>query len=563
MQTENKPIEYWLDDIRRGVVRLPRFQRGEAWNYKHVENFLEAVILHDRPIGVLLTLDVDPSNQPFETRPLEGTINNGEKCRSHLLDGQQRLTALWKALNDQYDDRVYFVSFKEENEKYVSDSVKGVPRRASPWVEKPTDAFSKNFIPVNLLNPKGPLSEKIEVWLTNVGDEKRKTNLRELVMNLWKRISSKPFPSLPLPQSTNPDEAIDIFINTNTSFVRLTPYNIAVALFEADTQESLQGIVDKIAQEVSGIVDLEGEDGLGDLVLKVACLFQNMMPTYGNYRRLNMVELQNKQHEILDGIRWATEVLNKEKIWAEKQLPSSVPLRVLPALFQFLPKYGDDRAKADRLVRQYLWRSFVTNRYDRQANDRLKKDYDALKKALQNKRFQCSDKNTVFAEQLPNKEELLSEAWPKSKGIRKRAVLAICTREGSKDVASNVEISHDEIRRRQYHHIFPKGLLRKVDCNPDLVLNCMLIDEPTNQDWSDRWPGDYILERIEESGLHGEEAKEELQRRLESHLIPPDAILNAVDNGGASLQQKYEGFLKRRAGLIIEKMKKLCRGKTD
>ncbi len=563
MQTENKPIEHWLEDIRRGVVRLPRFQRREAWTYKHVENFLNTVILHDRPIGVLLTLDVDPNNQPFETRSLEGTVNNGEKCRSHLLDGQQRLTALWKALNDKYEDRVYFVSFKDENGRYISDSVKGVPRKANPWVEKPSEAFSRNFIPVNLLNPRGPLSEKIEGWLKNEDDGKSKTDLRELVMNLWKRVSSKPFPSLPLPQSTNPDEAIDIFINTNTSFVRLTPYNIAVALFEADTQESLQSLVDKIGRKVSGIVDLEGEDGLGDLVLKVACLFQNMMPTYGNYRKLDMSELHNKQDEIRDGIQWATGMLNKEKIWNERQLPSSVPLRVLPALFRFLPKHGDDRAKADRLVRQYIWRSFVTDRYDRQANDRLKKDYDALKKALQNKRFQCSDENTVFAAQLPNKEELLSEGWPKSKGIRKRAVLAICTREGSKDVASNLEISPDEIRKRQYHHIFPKGLLRKVNCDPNLALNCMLIDEPTNQDWSDRWPGDYILERIEESGLHGEEAREELRRRLESHLIPPDAILDAVDNGTAILQKKYEDFLRQRAGLIIEKMKKLCRGQTD
>ena len=98
VQTENKTIEDWLDDIKKGVVRLPRFQRKESWNYRHVENFLNTVIFHDRPIGVLLTLEVDPNNQPFKTRPLEGTDDNGEKCRIHLLDGQQRLTALWKAL---------------------------------------------------------------------------------------------------------------------------------------------------------------------------------------------------------------------------------------------------------------------------------------------------------------------------------------------------------------------------------------------------------------------------------------------------------------------------------
>ena len=60
-------------------------------------------------------------------------------------------------------------------------------------------------------------------------------------MNLWKEISDKPFPYLSLPQTTRPDDAIDIFINTNTSFVKLTPYDIAVAQFEAKTQAVLTG----------------------------------------------------------------------------------------------------------------------------------------------------------------------------------------------------------------------------------------------------------------------------------------------------------------------------------
>ena len=570
MQTENKPIRDWLEDIRRGVVRLPRFQRGEAWTYMLIESFLNTVILHDWPIGVLLTLEVDSNDPPFETRPLEGTVNNGEKCKTHLLDGQQRLTALWRALNDNYSDRIYFIIFSEENGEYKVDpdnGIKSIPKNtAEPWIKEPAEAFSKNLMPISLLNPSEPSSSKIDAWLKYVTDKNKKDKLKNWVLRLMVQISSKPFPSLPLPQSTTPDDAIDIFIKTNSSYARLTPYNIAVARFEAKTQESLQKLVDNIGQKVSGIVDLEGEDGLGDLVLKVACLFQGMMPTYGNYKKLNMKELQNRQGEIQAGVQWATDMLNEQNIWHERHLPSSVPLRVLPALFEYMPKPRQVqlRAKANRLVREYIWRAFVTDRYDRQSNDRLKKDYDALKNALETKSFTCSDENTIFTKQLPDKEELLSEGWPKSRGIRKRAILAICNREGAKDVASGGKISSNKILKRQYHHIFPKGLFRKMGCNsdPNLALNCMLIEEDTNKDWNDSWPGEYLLQIIKETGLTGKKAKTELSHRLISHLIPSDTILKVVKADSTSLQNKYDDFLQQRAELVIEKMKKLCSGET-
>ena len=47
--------------------------------------------------------------------------------------------------------------------------------------------------------------------------------------------------------------------------------------------------------------------------------------------------LKTQYIKIQDGIKWATAVINKEKIWKQDQLPTSVPLRVLPALFQYMP----------------------------------------------------------------------------------------------------------------------------------------------------------------------------------------------------------------------------------
>ena len=33
--------------------------------------------------------------------------DSGEKVNEQLLDGQQRLTALWRSLRDKYEDRTY------------------------------------------------------------------------------------------------------------------------------------------------------------------------------------------------------------------------------------------------------------------------------------------------------------------------------------------------------------------------------------------------------------------------------------------------------------------------
>ena len=567
MQAENKAIESWLGDINRGVVRLPRFQRDEAWNHNNVKKFLETVILHEWPFGVLLTLAVDPDKQPFETRHLAGTVSDksSEKCTSHLLDGQQRLTALWKALNDAYEDRVYLVKFIEENGEYKADSIESKPKSATKEFD-PADAFNLNYMPISLLNQGGSLSNRIGIWLKNVDDVDKKNKLQDWVIELGKHVNNKSFPFLQLPQTTDAEDAIDIFIDTNTSIVRLTHYNIAVAMFEAETQASLQELVNNIGKKVPAIIALEGEDGLGDLILKVACLRQNMMPTYGNYKKLDMKKLQHDQAKVEAGVRWATEIINEQNIWHMAKLPSSVPLRVLPALFEYLPKTKDviSDAKANALIRGYIWRAFFTDRYDRQANDRLKKDYDALRKALESNKFVCSgSENNIFVKELPNKQELLIEGWPYGRGIRKRAILAVCNREGARDVASGKKILATTVSKRQYHHIYPKDLLKNEDhCDPELALNCMLIHAATNNQWSNSWPGDYLLQIHRRSKSKGMKSKNELKKRLQSHLIPPDAILEAIPSGRSTLRASYKKFLDRRAELIISKMNELCSGAT-
>lgn len=386
MDTRARKIKDWLDDVRRGVVRLPRFQRDEVWTPRHVEDFLWA-ILKDRPLGVFLVLEVDTNSQPFRTRPLKGGPDNGNACSQHLLDGQQRLTALWRSFNDNYEQHTFYVTFEETGDGINESGVLAVSKRGRDRnkIGKPALEFSERWVPLRILAP-GEVGLKLSMqWRKQATkDERDLESLELLIERLRGNFNTAIIPYLPLPQRTSPDEAIDIFVETNRSSVILSPYALAVAQMESETSESLQEKVDDLISEVPAIKALDSQ--VGDLILKVQCLLENMKPTYGNYHNIRFRRLAREWRRIREGVKWTTEMLGDLGICTEQRLPTAVPLRVLPALHRHLPRSGAERAKALRLIQKYLWSAFLTNRYERQANDRLKEDYDALVDVLKRKK---------------------------------------------------------------------------------------------------------------------------------------------------------------------------------
>lgn len=69
-------------------------------------------IIHNLPLGVALVLNVGDKEQ-FVSRALHTAPETGEAVTEHLLDGQQRLTALYRALRDNRNKVTYFLHFAE------------------------------------------------------------------------------------------------------------------------------------------------------------------------------------------------------------------------------------------------------------------------------------------------------------------------------------------------------------------------------------------------------------------------------------------------------------------
>ena len=578
----NKAIGNWLQNIEDETLCLPRFQRRRVWSKQKVCQFLKTLILDTKtPVGVFLVLSTDPSNPAFPPRTIQGPISESGACNSLLLDGQQRLSALWKALNDEKalnneeKDFRYYIQF---NNQFEIENVKSVSKSSASEEARnqdPKKQYKKNWFPVRLLNPL--LDEKeMDEWLQKL--ELKKTNpknhnsMKNLITKTRKIFSNhrndgKVIPYFQLPVSTNRDSAIDVYQTINTNLVRLSDHYLAVADMEKKTGKSLYDMAGRLTGKVPSIKRLE-TDEIGELILKISCLLQNKKPSGGSYRAsdFDFNKVLDEEQEIFRGVAWAVKKLGELKIWHGSQLPSVVPLRVLPAIYRHVPKSGPKLAVANEIIGKYLWHAFLTARYDRQANDRLKEDYDHLESYFLKEKMGSEDIIKIFEEYgHPAKKEIKDAHWPQGRGILSRGILLVCCQGGAKALADNENLTSCSYKDREKHHIFPKSKLSKKNSFGNNVLNCLLVPKEDNRKYGNDLPGDYIKKLFEESGTPLPQV--EVVDRLETHLISRrsasklvETTQSKIDSNQIILETAYQNFLETRATDVGSKIGELLNG---
>ena len=88
-----------LEDIGEGKIQLPDFQRGWVWDDERIQSLI-ASVSQEFPIGSVLILNPSGTDVRFIPRLVKGVNSNRANTEpdTFILDGQQRLTALYQAL---------------------------------------------------------------------------------------------------------------------------------------------------------------------------------------------------------------------------------------------------------------------------------------------------------------------------------------------------------------------------------------------------------------------------------------------------------------------------------
>ena len=566
----NQTIGDWLSDIKNKSLCLPRFQRKEVWSKDNVTQFLKTLVSsYETPVGMFLVLATDPSNPAFPIRTIDGSDTQSAQCNSLLLDGQQRLSALWKALRDEDKSFRYYFQFNEQFEiKDVKWADKQTGKEKKRY-QSPKNQCKEGLFPAKLLNPLVGESD-LDEWLQETESEEVESvkNLIRETRNIFgfDKKKGKVIPYFSLPIGTDKRNAIEIYKTINTNSVTLSKYYLAVADMEGEVDESLYSVLKELVEKEPLIEKLENKD-IGELFLKVCCLLQNLKPTGRNYKNLNFEKIKHSKQEIFEGFKWAVERLKDLKIGDHRQLPSVVPLRVLPALHQSMPKSGQRKADANKIIEKYLWHAFLTNRYDSQANDKLKEDYDKLISCFENKSIGIYENGIrIFKEyKPPSKKEIIDAGWPQAKHRLPRGILLACCQGGAKTLASDEPLTIDNCKLRDRHHIFPKSKLHgKVEGSGNRVLNCLFIPEEDNNDYGNDLPGDCI-KKISKS-LVTSSSRAKVEKRLETHLVSKEVTRDlikvtqdAIDKGRITLQDAYNKFIDARAKDVGIEIKELLK----
>ena len=112
MHAHDRFLPEWFSRIRLRRVTLSRFHRFVAWGHGKVSGLLTTV-LRGLPSGAGLFLEVGGDEKFCSRTPVDATVS-GEKINAQLLEGQQRLTALWRSLHEEYDDRTYLIGIEDD-----------------------------------------------------------------------------------------------------------------------------------------------------------------------------------------------------------------------------------------------------------------------------------------------------------------------------------------------------------------------------------------------------------------------------------------------------------------
>ena len=559
-----RSIGEWLAKAQGGTLQLPRFQREYVWKPANAVKLLETLIVkRDIPIGVFMVLETDSANQMFVTRPIGGVSGDGEEsCREYLLDGQQRLTALLKSLNDTDIDFRYYVEFsKHKPVKIVKLNKNVVANKALSQV--PAKEFKKHLFPVKLLNPLEE-SSIVEIWFKKIsGDKVDQEKTKKMILESRRIFSAKHgetskfrIPYFKLGRNIDRPTAIEIYKQMNSNSIRLTEYYLAIANMDIKDEKSLYDVENEL-RDNTDIGDFEAD--AGELILKVYCLLQGSIPSGGKYQGLKFKKLVKETQKIIAGINWSIEILRRLNVFDKKLLPTVVPLRVLPALYVKCSEHvKTERSK--KIINKYLWHAFLTDRYSTQANQKLKEDFDDLRAYIDPEK---EDRKIRIFESSSKVEQIDDVGWPQAtaKSIMARGILLVCCYGGARNLKDGVDLDGSNVGDRERHHIFPRtcGIEPK---RLDIVLNCMFIPKNENREISNSLPGDYIQALIDEVARSGKNLSEtQIVKRLNTHCIEEsvaEELLN-VKKGkkGMILAEEFRKFIKIRAHFVDKRIDSL------
>ena len=557
-----------LEEIGSGKKQLPDFQRGWVWDDSRIRSLI-ASVSQAFPIGAVMTLETGNPDVCFKARVLKGV--NSENVQSEpdelILDGQQRLTALFQSLMSK--DGVYTIERNEKEivryyyldmEQCVKDDIERERAVLSCRKDRPLlQTFRGEAIDLSSSEQKELVKKQYEHAMFPVhqifdaddwGDGYKKfweeNPPKRNVFNQFNRKVIECFklysvPVICLKKDTSREAVCLVFEKVNTKGVTLTVFELLTASFAAKNF-LLRDDWKKRANFFKKSEVLRKLDNTS--FLRAVSLLVYGSCKRGDILRLDVEDYKRVANKVQDGFVKAAEFLNKQKIYSAIDVPYQTQLAPLAAILASLGDDGEKIGPQDKISRWY-WCGVFGEMYAGSTDTQASLDFSEVTSWVKGE----GNEPTIFRDANFHANRVLDLRTRGSAAYK--GCYALLVSYGCHDFL--MEKTAEDMERRSedidIHHIFPKNWCKKQKSPKitkefyDNIINKTPLSASTNRMIGDKAPSEYLRKIQEKARI---ETTDKIDEILASHLICPNTLRN----------DDFDGFFKARKEALLEAIKK-------
>lgn len=512
--------------IRKGEIKVPKFQRPFVWEPDQALDLLDSVV-RNYPVGSLLlwrTKEKLKTERDFGDFRLPQVDDLSPT--EYVLDGQQRLTVLYSVLGARDSEPGFSASYDLVERQFhksadVGDGIHIFPMR---WL----------FQTTKLLNFRTALQAHTEA-------DKLQSRFDALI---------ETFTRYQIPVVTLRDLSIEevcpIFERINSSGTRLSIFDLMVAA----TWSNSFDLNDKVEEITLALGSKNYGDMKGTTVLKCLAALHFKSTNKERVLALRSVGKDAKaMNRLVDKtksaiLRAVDQLLTDFKIYSLDFLPYEAHLVILTYVYA---NHKTLTAPQLTRLRQWFWRSAFSERYRGAPDTFVTKDLEVISEFIL--RGKVGDAESFGA---PPSEQVLRGSVFRKNNSRSRAFTLALAKSTPLNLTNASPIDTAEAlsvyNKKQFHHIFPEGFLRRLDPKVErsFLLNFCMLAASENNLVSDSDPAEYLPALIEALGANADAV-------LSSNLMPGTA---SYDYTSAELTS----FIEARWPILRARIAELCEG---
>ena len=521
-----------LDNIERGGLALPMFQRGYVWTRPQVKKLMQS-LYRGYPVGGLLV---------WETKADEVDIRTSEQVQasgaiSLLLDGQQRVTSLYGIIRGKPP------AFFDGNAQAFTDLYFNLKSEEFEFRSPVKMALDARWVSVTDLFERGATRRVRELSRSNAYTEEQLDEYQDKAQKIV-NIRNTDFPVQSVTgEDKTTDVVVEIFNQVNSGGRKLSKGDLALSRIGSQWPEARDAMQQRLDKWES-----VGFSADRDWLLRCITAITTDAAEYEELanKSVSVSEIQQSLELIesaVDGLLEAARTylgMDTNKVHNSKQ--------AFPAMVKYLVNNGgnfpDDAAKA-QLLHWYVSAS-IWGRFSGPTETIINQDLAALRtddpiEGLRQNLIQSQGNRTVGPENFDFNRS----------SARFYPLLHIMSRAGgAKDWGTGRRLPEHEPSDDtvlELHHIFPKAYLRRKGFSTNDTNNfgnLAFQTRNTNLGIRDRAPAEETGTSNNPRPPYMPEIVENQPGALESQWVPNDPELWKVEN--------YQKFLAERRRLLAE-----------